>query len=99
MRGALRRPTGDGVLDPTREFLASALVLCLDSLPKLVLVPLHYPPQGPRAFRRADPFGVVPARFFIKKRIQNFIRILSAFWLPKWFQKPPNMMPKFIKNA
>ena len=38
----------------SREFLASALVLCLDSLPKFVLVPLHYPPQGPCAFRRAD---------------------------------------------
>ena len=55
MRGAIRRPTGDGVLDPTREFLAFALVLCRNSLPEFVLVPLHYPPQGPRAFRRADP--------------------------------------------
>ena len=67
MRGALRRPTGDGVLDPTREFLASALVLCFDSLPKLVLVPLHYPPQGPSVFRRADPLaGVTSPRLASK---------------------------------
>ena len=91
MREAFRRPTVDGVLDPTREVLASALVLCFDSLSKLVLVPLHYPPQGPRAFRRADPFGVVPARFFIKtthpKFHSNFEGIL-----------PPKMVPKASQN-
>ena len=41
MRGAIRRPIGDGVLDPTRKFLTFAFDLCRDSLPKLVLVPLH----------------------------------------------------------
>ena len=41
MRGAIRRPIGDGVLDPNREFLAFAFDLCRDSLPKLVSVPLH----------------------------------------------------------
>ena len=41
MRGAIRRPIGDGVLDHTREFLTFAFDLCRDSLPKLVLVPLH----------------------------------------------------------
>ena len=32
MREAIRRPTGDGVLDSTLELLALALVLCLGSL-------------------------------------------------------------------
>ena len=67
MREAFRRPTGDGVLDPTREVLAFALVLCLDSCPEFVLVPLHYPPQGPRAFRRADPLPPGPAPLLTSK--------------------------------
>ena len=41
MRGAIRRPIGDGVLDPTRKFLTFAFDLCRDSLPKLIFVPLH----------------------------------------------------------
>ena len=52
MREAIRRPIGDGVLDWTLELLSPG--------PRLsgnfwILVPLHYPPQGPRAFRPADP--------------------------------------------
>ena len=43
---AFRRPTGDGVLDPNRGLLSSALVLCLDSLPELF--------SYPRAFRHAE---------------------------------------------
>ena len=60
-------------------------------------------PQGPRAFRRAAPkksAGHRPGPLFdLQNRFQNFTRFLIAFWLPKWCQKPPKMMPKFIKNA
>ena len=99
MRGAIRRPTGDGVLDPTREFLAFALVLCRNSLPELVLVPLHYPPRTPRIPPGRPPELHPKPLFRLQNRIQNFTRFLKAFWLPKWCQKPSKMMPKFIKNA
>ena len=52
MRGALRRPTRVGVLDQTIELLGLGLRF---SGKKMVLVPLHNPPQAVRAFRRADP--------------------------------------------
>ena len=100
MRGAIRRPTGDGVLDPTREFLASASILCLDSLPGVSssTPPLSSP--GPSRIPPGRPqISSLLAYFGVQKRIQNFIRFLKAFGLPKWCQKPPKMMPKFIKNA
>ena len=87
MHEAFRCPTRDGVLDPTREFLAHALVICLDSLPKLVLVPLHNPPQVPRAFRWAAPFEVGPARFFAKTSHPNFHSIFNGILPPKCSQK------------
>ena len=37
MRGTLRRPTGDGVLDLTPEALAPSPGSCLDSLPEFLL--------------------------------------------------------------
>ena len=104
MRGALRRPTGDGVLDPrARECLAFALVLCLDSLPEFSAgIGSRTPPLGsPDPARSAGPTPK-PANqwlFRLQNRIQNFTRFLKAFWLPKWCQKPSKMMPKFIKIA
>ena len=100
MRGAIRRPTGDGVLDHPREFFAFALVLCLDSLPGVSSStpplsspgPSRIPPGRPPELRRKPLFQ-------LQNRIQNFTRFLKAFCLPKWCQKPSKMMPKFIKNT
>ena len=52
MREAVRRPTGDGVLDQIQELLGSG--------PRFsgnfgILVPPYYSPQGSCTFRRADP--------------------------------------------
>ena len=52
MREAVRRPTGDGVLDTIQHLLGSG--------PRFsgnfgILVPPYYSPQGPCTFRRADP--------------------------------------------
>ena len=56
MREAFRRPTGDGVLDPTREFLAFALVLCLDSLPESAGIGSRTPPlSSPDPAHSAGP--------------------------------------------
>ena len=54
--------------------------------------PPRIPPRRPQIRCKVASFG-------LQKRIQNFTRFLKAFWLPKWCQKPPKMMPKFIKNA
>ena len=102
MREAFRRPTGDGVLDHPREFLAFALVLCRNSLPESAGIGSRTPPLGsPDPAHSAGPTPK-PANqwlFRLQNRIQNFTRFLKAFWLPKWCQKPSKMMPKFIKNA
>ena len=100
MRGAIRRPTGDGVLGHPREFLASAFVLCLDSLPGVSssTPPLSSP--GPPRIPPGRPSSTSSGPTFdLQNRIQNFNRFLKAFGLPKCCQKPPKMMPKFIKNA
>ena len=56
-------------------------------------------PGPPRIPPRRPQIRCLLASFGLQKRIQNFTRFLIAFWLPKWCQKPPKMMPKFIKNA
>ena len=100
MREAFRRPTGDGVLDHPREFLAFALVLCLDSLPGVrSSTPPLSSPGPPRIPPGRPPDLRWSLLFDLQNRFQNFTRFLKAFGLPKWCQKPPKMMPKFIKNA
>ena len=49
----------------------------------------------------AGPIPENPRNLFfgLQNRIQNFAGIRKAFWLPKWCQKPPKMIPKFIKNT
>ena len=91
MREAIRRPTWDGVLDPTLELLAPAFDPCRNSLPEFGLVPLHNPPQGPRAFRRADPFEVGPARVFFKKTHPKIHSIFEGIFAPK-------IVPKASQN-
>ena len=54
------------------------------------------PPRIPPGRAKKSGDGLL---FDLQNRFQNFTRFLIAFWLPKWCQKPPKMMPKFIKNA
>ena len=95
MRGALRRPTRDGVRDLSLDLLGRVLVspAFLD-----VLVPLYYLPIGPA--HTAGPTQDLPAvpLFGFQNRIQNFTRLLNAVWLPKWCPKLPKMEPKSTQN-
>ena len=82
------------------EFLASAL----GSLPQFSAdigfsTPPLSSPGPPRIPPRRPQISSLLASFGLQNRFQNFTRFLIAFWLPKWCQKPPKMMPKFIKNA
>ena len=100
MREAFRRPTGDGVLDPTSRVPC----LRLGSLPEFSAgvrsrTPPLSSPGTPRIPPGRPPELRIKPLFRLQNRIQNFTRFLKAFWLPKWCQKPSKMMPKFIKNA
>ena len=69
MREAIRRPTGDGVLDPPRNFHGPGSRISGNFW---ILVPLHNPPQAPRAFRPADPLVLVSAPFLASKNASEF---------------------------
>ena len=100
MRGALRRPTGDGVLDPPLEFLAFAFV----SLPNFFAgISSCTPPiilPGARAFRWADLKKVVGAPFLRQKSLPNFHSIFEGILafkiVPKASQNEANMYKKCI---
>ena len=78
--------------------------LCLCSLPRFSAeIGSRTPPLSssgpPRIPPRRPQIRCLLASFGLQKNIQNSTRFLKAFGLPKWCQKPPKMMPNFIKNA
>ena len=89
MREAFRRPTRDGVRDPRLDLLGLVLVspAFLD-----VLVPLHYPPHWPCAFRRADPKKSGNPLFWPPKSHPKFHSIFEGILAPK-------MVPKASQNG
>ena len=92
MREAVRRPTGDGVLDTNLDLLGSG--------PRFsgnfgILVPPYYSPQGPCTFRRADPKLPVCWSMFASK---NASKISIDFWMHFGSQNDPKSFPKSIQN-
>ena len=95
MREAIRRPTRDGVLGPMPELLAPCpRALALDFLANLILIPLHYPPQGPCAFRRADPKKSAHPPLGRSKN-----SIFGCFFAPKMTPKASQNSPKLSPNS
>ena len=88
MRGAIRRPTGDGVLDYTREFQMPG--------PRLsgnfgILVPLHYPPHGPAHSAGRTLKNVADPPFLASDNASKISLIFNAILAPK-------MVPEASQN-
>ena len=84
MREAVRRPTGDGVLDTIQDLLGSG--------PRFsgnfgILVPPYYSPQGPCTFRRADLKKSAEPPFSHPKSHSKFQSIFERILAPKMPQK------------
>ena len=84
MREAVRRPTGDGVLDTIQDLLGSD--------PRFsgnfgILVPPYYSPQGPCTFRRADPEKAVEPLWAPPKTHSKFQSIFVGILDSKMRQK------------
>ena len=97
MREAVRRPTGDGVLDQIQEspwLWSSILRQFWDPCTPLLFPPgtLHIPPGRPQ-------ITSLLAQFRLQKRIQNFIDFSMPCWVPKCSQKPPKIHPKSIPKS
>ena len=84
MREAVRRPTGDGVLDQMQDLLGSG--------PRFsgnfgILVPPYYSPPGPCTFHRADPEKSVEPLCAPPKTHPKFQSIFEGILAPKMAQK------------
>ena len=99
MHEAVRRPTGDGVLDQIQDLLGSDPRFSANFG---ILVPPYYSPQGPRDPARSagrTSKNRPSLLFRIQNRIQNFNRFLKAFWLLECLQKPPKIHSKSTQKS